>query len=531
MKKLFFVICIFSCIYSNSYSQQGWNLQFVPSYVSLNSIQFVNDSTGYSVGSDYANGSFVFLKTTNGGTNWVSQYAVSGGNHNNPLNLYFTDALTGYSVGGDAFVQYPGNIFKTTNGGTNWVLTYLQDTTIYRGICFPNQNTGYISGVYGELLKTTNAGNNWVHLNSGTSNALLSIYFVDNSTGFIAGANGTILKTTDAGNNWSNQISNTALSVRSIHFENSNLGFACGSDTYGNYHVILKTTNSGNNWLVVLEEPVSSPNHFKSIYFTNTNEGYVAGSNRILKTTNSGDNWFFLDIQPANNFIEDRFGCSISFTNSSTGYICGYSNGNSAIIKTTNAGISVPNSPNGLSGTYYRNPRRVTLNWNDNSYIEIGFKIERKISSDTLWSTIDSVAQNIKQYNDTRLDSGYNVYEYRILAYNMIGLSGYSNIATIIVTNLNLIENKVINVFSIDQNHPNPFNPVTKIKFEVPKLAFVEIKVFDLLGREVKTLMNENLKPGTYETSFDGTQFSSGIYFYRLVTDGFSETKKMLLIK
>ena len=413
MKNIIFALCLFVLNYMNLYSQQGWNIQTAPTTLGLNSIQFVNTETGYSIGCDYTAGNFVFLKTTNGGTNWISQYAATN-TYKNPMNLFFTDALTGYSVGGDAWLQYPGCFFKTTNGGINWVSTYLQDTTVFRGIYFPNTNTGYISGSFGYLLKTTNSGNNWAHLNSGTSNALSSIYFIDNNTGFVVGANGTILRTIDAGNNWTNQISNTALSLRSIHFENSNLGFACGSDSYGNNHVILKTTNSGNNWMVILEEASNPINHFKSIYFTSINEGYIGSSYKILKTTNSGDNWFYLDL-PVNSFSETTFGSSVNFVNSTTGYICGSSNGSSAILKTTNAGIStIPTAPSGLNGYYYYNPRRVTLSWTDNSYIESGFKIERKKSTDTLWLTIDSVNQNITLYNDIHIDSGAIVYNYRI---------------------------------------------------------------------------------------------------------------------
>jgi hypothetical protein len=88
------------------------------------------------------------------------------------------------------------------------------------------------------------------------------------------------------------------------------------------------------------------------------------------------------------------------------------------------------------------------------------------------------------------------------------------------------------------QNYPNPFNPTTKIKFNVPKSDNVKIIIYDITGREVQTLVNEKLQPGTYETTFDGSQLTSSVYFYRMVirhsgssTDGYSETKKMLLVK
>jgi len=85
--------------------------------------------------------------------------------------------------------------------------------------------------------------------------------------------------------------------------------------------------------------------------------------------------------------------------------------------------------------------------------------------------------------------------------------------------------------FSLNQNFPNPFNPTTSIKFEIKNSSITELKIFDALGREVETLINERLKPGTYSLTFEGSKFTSGVYFYRLTADDFVETKKMLLVK
>jgi DNA-binding beta-propeller fold protein YncE len=98
------------------------------------------------------------------------------------------------------------------------------------------------------------------------------------------------------------------------------------------------------------------------------------------------------------------------------------------------------------------------------------------------------------------------------------------------------IGSNVINDFKLYQNYPNPFNPSTVIKFQIKESGFVTLKVYDILGKEIATLVNEKLKTGIYETQFSAnsvsnTQLSSGTYFYRIITDGYTETKKMLLIK
>ena len=85
--------------------------------------------------------------------------------------------------------------------------------------------------------------------------------------------------------------------------------------------------------------------------------------------------------------------------------------------------------------------------------------------------------------------------------------------------------------FSLDQNYPNPFNPATTISFSLPSKSFVSLKVFDVLGREVSTLVSEELSVGTYSWSWNAEGLASGIYFYRLQAGTFSETKKLVLIK
>jgi len=85
--------------------------------------------------------------------------------------------------------------------------------------------------------------------------------------------------------------------------------------------------------------------------------------------------------------------------------------------------------------------------------------------------------------------------------------------------------------FSLKQNYPNPFNPSTKISFAMPKSGFVSLKIYDILGKEVRTLVNEDKPAGEYLVDFNASGLQSGVYFYKLETDGFSQTMKMLLIK
>ena len=98
------------------------------------------------------------------------------------------------------------------------------------------------------------------------------------------------------------------------------------------------------------------------------------------------------------------------------------------------------------------------------------------------------------------------------------------------LTNLEEEENTVLN-FQLSQNYPNPFNPTTSIEYQVASIEKVSIKVYDVLGREITTLVNEQKAPGNYSVTFDASDLSSGIYFYQINAGEFNQTRKMILMK
>ncbi len=99
------------------------------------------------------------------------------------------------------------------------------------------------------------------------------------------------------------------------------------------------------------------------------------------------------------------------------------------------------------------------------------------------------------------------------------------------IIGINKISTEISKSHSLSQNYPNPFNPNTVISFQLPVNNFVTLKVYDMLGREISTLINEQLKPGTYEIDWDASGFPSGVYFYKIIANDYSDTKKMILIK
>ena len=99
------------------------------------------------------------------------------------------------------------------------------------------------------------------------------------------------------------------------------------------------------------------------------------------------------------------------------------------------------------------------------------------------------------------------------------------------LTAIKEINSEIPEIYSLSQNYPNPFNPSTIINYQLPKSGEVKLIIYDAIGREVKTLVNEQQNAGSYQIEFDGSNFPSGVYFYKLSATEFTETKKMVMIK
>ncbi|MBK7229586.1 MAG: T9SS type A sorting domain-containing protein [Ignavibacteriales bacterium] len=123
-------------------------------------------------------------------------------------------------------------------------------------------------------------------------------------------------------------------------------------------------------------------------------------------------------------------------------------------------------------------------------------------------------------------------YYWRVRAKNISGWSNYSNPESFTATTTGIkeeIKNKIN--FLLNQNYPNPFNPSTIISYSIPQNSFVTLKVYDVLGNEVSTLVNETKSAGRYDVRFDASGLSNGVYFYTIKADNFNSTKKMIFMK
>jgi rhamnogalacturonyl hydrolase YesR len=180
---------------------------------------------------------------------------------------------------------------------------------------------------------------------------------------------------------------------------------------------------------------------------------------------------------------------------------------------------------------------KITISWTDKSYNAVSFIIEKSLDGNS-FTQICSVNKGTTSFTNSNSLIAQTKYYYRVKAVSSNSSSEYSNVSSVIATD---VEKKtdIPTTFQLNQNYPNPFNPETTISYSIPKSDHVTLKIYDILGREVATLVNEFKAAGVYHSTFsirpDGqalhSTLTSGIYFYKLAAGIFFITKKMLLIK
>ena len=328
-------------------------------------------------------------------------------------------------------------------------------------------NIGLAVGIAGRVLRTTNAGLIWVQETRPTTRNLYSVS-IGSSYAVITGEEGTIFVSTDAGISWSQRTAGTA----SILFGVSVQGIT--SVGVGGQGAVVMSANSGQGWgLTVLGPPQQL--FFYGTSFITPTTGWAVGSYQptgsiIMKSTQSGFVWT-LQSAPTTNILT-----GVSFASVDIGTAVGF---NGTIVHTTNGGTDwvsqQSNTPQSLNAVSFITP-------------QMGIAVG---DSGTILRTTVGGTTDVGQQSQSRIPG----------------------------------------TFTLNQNYPNPFNPSTTITFRVDLSGRVSLKVFNMIGQEVATLIDGAETAGQHEVNFDATDLPSGAYFYRLQSGNVTETRRMLLLK
>jgi photosystem II stability/assembly factor-like uncharacterized protein len=532
-------------IYKSTNGGTTWNIVMSDANSkSIRNVNAININKYYSFGVVGIAEDPLVLVSTNGGSNWI--YKCRWINLTHIYSTFFINQNNGWIAGN---YIWTGKVYRTTDSGETWVNQISAPDTYLRSVFFINQYIGWAAGE-NQIFKTVNSGNSWQTINIGITVGLRSIYFVDEYYGWAVGYNNVIIKSTDGGLTWVRQNS-PYIYPWSTYFLDRNIGWVLGQ--YGN---ILHTTNGGDTWTSVPNIPNCDYNEMR---FANDTTGFILGNvGVILKTTNRGTDWFQIQSNLSNDlkciFIVNEsniyiagentyiyhssdLGASwteqkslmrdysdIFFINESTGWATGNWN---FILKTTTGGF-IPVALQNFNAVCYKN--EVYLNWSTATETNnSGFEILRFAQNDKeCWNKIGFVpghgtTTETQHYSLTDYNVKPGKYQYKLKQIDYDGTFGYSQIVEVDIP--------FVIEFSLSQNYPNPFNPSTSLQYAIGSRQFVTLKVFDILGREVATLANEEKSAGEYEVEFDGSALTSGIYFYQLQAGEYSSVKKMILLK
>jgi len=403
-------------------------------------------------------------------------------------SVQFLDANNGFAVGDS------GTIIFTNDGGTTWQKQRSRTVNRLEDIFFSDKKHGWAVSDPGSILHTSNGGIDWIIQRPALSEPA-SVFFVDSLRGWIVGCDynydagypnpqSKILGTNDGGVTWITQFSGElATTMNSVFFIDSLNGWAGGStlEIPDVKPPLLKTTNGGAEWDPVTN--ISESYSMYCIYFSDIKNGWISGRS-LYNTKNGGVDW----IKDSSIDFDKEIYASLKFTNQNNGWMVGniyITSINSSIAHTNNGGRD--------------------------------------------WST---------RYfgNDTVLFSGDFIDSLTGWVVGENGLILHTTNAGVTFVGDEKIDQMPTN-YNLSQNYPNPFNPSTTIKYSIPKQSYVTLKVYDLLGREVAALVNEEKHAGNYEIEFNtqqttnNKQLASGIYFYQIKAGSYVSTKKMILLK
>ncbi|HSW56357.1 MAG TPA: YCF48-related protein [Ignavibacteriaceae bacterium] len=537
-------------------------------FTSFFDISYVSSSTAFTVGW----GGKIF-RTTNGGSTW----SFIGFHEYIRWGVSFTDPNNGV-VSGDVNL-----LVRTTDGGTTWEQAAVGTiATNFHCVRFYNSTKGVAVGEWGAIFKTDDGGITWQIITKGilphggspdavNRNSLYSVQCINTNRAVISGSS-EVFMTNNAGVSWNSVVMNGYPKLNDLDFANQNIGAMIGVDATFQGSIIFRTGNGGSGWSVQYN---SNSVTLNGIDLSTPTHGIAVGDGgKILRTTNGGQNWTE-QIPPQPYHIYDVF-----LVDSLIGYTVGrYGN----ILKTTDGGISW----NQVFSNFSYNLRGVSF-YDANIGIAVGEWIVVGVSHGIIVKTTDGgsnwVSQNLDALalplflESVTFTDNNNWYAIGISVYNSLhtigrifksqdagvswfeqsipfkstrhinAISAFDNNKLLVVglegmvlgtingggtTSVEDISNGEIPVnFTLYQNYPNPFNPSTTIQFSLPKSGDVTLKIYDILGREVATLLNETKNAGSYSVTFNASGLSTGIYFYQLsVGNEFRQTKKLVLIK
>lgn len=462
-------------------------------------------------------GSIDIWRTTNGGTSFQNiTNGYSGGNvHVDQHNMVF------HPVDPDiVYALNDGGINFSSNRGTTW--TNLNEgltlTQFYRIASNPSNPDHIFGGTQDNGTQRTFGSIDWIAAFGGDGGEVV-YHAVNNQYMLGETQNNGVRRSSNAGQSWvtaTTGLSGSGSWVAPLitHPDSAGIFYTARGQ-------VFKTTNWGQNWFGI-SSGSSGTIREMNISKSNPEIMYASSGSNLFKSTNRG--YSFVNVSSGAG-LPARTITSINIhPDSSDVAIITFSGFNTQkIYKTTDQGATwfgifgnLPDSPVNDALIYYPG-------YSTSTYIaanDVGVFI-----SDDWGTTWRELANGLP--NTVAMSMDYHETTGKL----RIGTHGRGVWETTIVTTISNVSNEIVERFELLQNYPNPFNPSTVISFRIPSQQNVKLSVYNSLGKEIAVLVNSKLSQGKYDVNFDMSGYASGLYFYKLETENFVDTKKMLYVK
>jgi len=458
--------------------------------------------------------------STTGGTSLVQKAAWAS---STPGNFCHADIHRLEYNGTVLYCCSDGGVYKSTNDGNNWTdLNQKLSTLQYQSADYdPTNLLSFQGGTQdNNKMTTTNGGNNWIQRTTGDGGYTI----VDPvNTNYVYGqyVNGSIQRSSNSG----------------VSFSSFTPSGSTGGLFYNPYEMapgdhntivfgradIWKTTNAqtattSSGWTQIATTTIVGGNVSAiGISATNINKIYIGTSNgRILVTTDNGANWSVITGYPyVSDFIVDN-------TNDNICYATLGGTGTTHVLKTTNSGLNwtsiTGNLPNIAANSIVMrtlSPRML--------FVGTDFGVFQSTNEGANWISFSSGLPMVEVY-----DMKYK----QTIGMILVATHGRGCWTFDLNTVLGIDPfGEIPAQYKLSQNYPNPFNPTTNIAFDIPKYNSVKLEIYDMSGKKIEELVNQNLNAGHYQVQWDASKYSSGAYVSKLTTPEYSATSKMMMIK
>ena len=505
----------------------------------LNDAVMINNSTAIIVGNEGS-----ILKTTDLGKTWRNTAPPVFCENNiycilNWSSVSFYDSLNGIVVGKDIVV--------TSDGGEEWQFCYIPGNHTFLCANYMERNHIYVGDDSGYVYQSVDSGKTWIS-EKLTDEPIKSIFFyaapfMSWRPVYVLTSRSVYSTKTSSFNGWKEEqlpITTWGEAVRGNNFKWGDPAFIVGYDgQFVTSPVILRKTYTDSVWQkypFTSPFPASPMGSLNDVAIPDANTAFTCGDNgMIMKTSDKGDTWF---LQETGIFKKLN---AIDFYNESTGIAVG----DSGTVLITYAGTSQTNFPPlpfhlispANEDTIWSVPKSILFTWQeatDSNKDVVNYTL--LISADTCktWKSFGPTIETSCQVQWPNDISNSERYFWTVIANDgMLATPSLDVFAFSIITITDVAAggDNIPDGFMLYQNYPNPFNPSTKISYEIPIEGNVTIKIYDLLGREMMTLVDGIQKSGKYEVELNAANFTSGVYLYTIKSAHYSNTKKLILLK